>query len=588
MNNTFANSSPDTTTFVIKNKSKKAIIIFGVKINPGLSYDLMQIPGVSEHDIRSSVVKGELLGKLKANQIEIIDVNIDLYTDDDQLGSFLSSKGISSAKTSVASASSAVPNGSTLLKATIAALTATLDASNGQLAFVETNRGLYVLDTESTLTASNLYVLNSAESNSGADPGRWIRLPVGDGTWQAQTSFIINHSTGNDENDASSLYPIKTWDEFYRRTQGKLNDSVEVILISPSFTWPIGDHPYGTFDIDNDGELTIKGDLTGLDFGSLSVYTFTQANAATNVRQSVQDGDVDFSTLVGKYVYDGLGYSGWILKDLTSNTGQLTEDSGLNPLTGDPAFISNQLVMNGGLSNIGVVRGKLIFKYIQFNSFVKISTGGSSNLLPFFGSEKMSIEFNSCKMQSFHIASGATFINCYFTTNNLTTSIPSSNGTYFFSGCGFSNGYISKENEKCYFENCSFMLDNYSAIDMSNNSFVTLKGNCAFWGSSGGSDRVLALRFNAMGNFDSNLSLYGDNIAVHLFLQPAAKLLINFSANIYLIGQPLSTTSFIPPLTAGDPVPTTSTITTWADLAAPPFSNNLFNYTNGSQINIVS
>lgn len=588
MNNTFANSAPDTTTFVIKNNSRKAIIVFGIKINPGLTYDLMQIPGISEHDIRTSIIKGDLNRKLKTNQISIIDVNIDLYTDDDQLGDFLLSKGISVIKTSIASASNAVPNGSTLLKATIAALTATLDAPNGQIAFVETNRGLYILDTESTLAASNLYVLNSAESNAGVDPGRWVRLPIADGKWQAQPYFIINHSTGNDENDASSLSPIKTWDEFYRRTQGKLNNSTEVILISPTFTWPIGDHPYGAFDIGNDGELTVKGDLTGLDFGSIAVYTFTPANPAINTPQSVQDGDIDFSTLVGKYVYDNAGYSGWILKNLGSNTGQLTEESELNTLSAPFAHISNQLIMNGGLDDIGIINGKIKFQFIEFNSFVKISSGGSSNLLPFFGSEKMSIEFNACKLQSFHIASGATFKNCYFTLNNSTASIPSSNGTYYFSGCGFPNGYVSKENEKCYFENCSFMLDDHSAIEMANNSFVAIKGNCGVWGSSGSSDRVLYLKYNAIGNFDSTSVIYGTDVGVHLFLEPAAKLLVKFAASIYIIGQPLTTTSFISPLVAGAAVPAVSTLATWADLSAAPFSGNLINYTNGSQINIVA
>jgi hypothetical protein len=69
------------TKFVVKNicpDRRKVISIFQYPILNGTTRDLLAIPGVSEADIRVSLLKGELNHKLRAGDIIIVESDIDL------------------------------------------------------------------------------------------------------------------------------------------------------------------------------------------------------------------------------------------------------------------------------------------------------------------------------------------------------------------------------------------------------------------------------------------------------------------------------------------------------------------------------
>ena len=97
MTDQFAPYQKFNTSFIVKNiisGTPKTINIFQYPIRVGAQRDLLAIPGVSEGDIRASLLKGEILHKLKAQEITIVYSDIDLLQfNDDQLA-FLKASGV--------------------------------------------------------------------------------------------------------------------------------------------------------------------------------------------------------------------------------------------------------------------------------------------------------------------------------------------------------------------------------------------------------------------------------------------------------------------------------------------------------------
>lgn len=92
---TFFKKNP-TTRFVVRNIAygNKTVKVFNFPILNGKTRDLLDIPGVSEADIRHSLLKGELLIKCKQSEILVQDSDIDLLQFNDDQKSFLQSVGI--------------------------------------------------------------------------------------------------------------------------------------------------------------------------------------------------------------------------------------------------------------------------------------------------------------------------------------------------------------------------------------------------------------------------------------------------------------------------------------------------------------
>lgn len=84
------------TVFKVKNiaKENKRVKIFTLPIKNGAVRDLMDIPHVSEADIRHSLLKGELNIKLRCKEIIVVDSNIDLIQFDPCHKQFLIDSGI--------------------------------------------------------------------------------------------------------------------------------------------------------------------------------------------------------------------------------------------------------------------------------------------------------------------------------------------------------------------------------------------------------------------------------------------------------------------------------------------------------------
>jgi len=94
----FAYSLKYNTHFIVKNTCtdhNKTISIFHYPINFGGERDLLQIPGVQESDIRSSLLKGELRHKFLCGDIELVASNIDLLQFSTKQRAWLHSYGFS-------------------------------------------------------------------------------------------------------------------------------------------------------------------------------------------------------------------------------------------------------------------------------------------------------------------------------------------------------------------------------------------------------------------------------------------------------------------------------------------------------------
>lgn len=85
-----------TTKFVVLNiaENLKTLQIFDYPILAGETRDLLSIPHVSEADIRHSLLKGDILIKLHAQEIRIVETNIDLLQFDPIHKQFLKDSGV--------------------------------------------------------------------------------------------------------------------------------------------------------------------------------------------------------------------------------------------------------------------------------------------------------------------------------------------------------------------------------------------------------------------------------------------------------------------------------------------------------------
>jgi hypothetical protein len=89
------NTSTDIS-FIIRNNSSigRSIKVFNTKINPGGTLDLMDVPGVTEEDIRTEVTKGSLKALLAGGSLQVVSSTVNFTTVDAVHGAFLTSIGI--------------------------------------------------------------------------------------------------------------------------------------------------------------------------------------------------------------------------------------------------------------------------------------------------------------------------------------------------------------------------------------------------------------------------------------------------------------------------------------------------------------
>jgi len=92
----FAPDGPNVQCFRVKNidPQERTLFIFNYPINYGCTRDLLAIPGVSEGDIRSALLKGQIGHKIKYGEITVLCSDIDLLQFNTTQLAFLQAAGI--------------------------------------------------------------------------------------------------------------------------------------------------------------------------------------------------------------------------------------------------------------------------------------------------------------------------------------------------------------------------------------------------------------------------------------------------------------------------------------------------------------
>ena len=90
--NTFAflNQNPTTIKFIVQNiNGTKFVTVFNIDIAPNQMIDLMSEPGISQEEIRNSLIKGELYNKIRVKDIKVLYSNVDLQSFDNTFNNFI-------------------------------------------------------------------------------------------------------------------------------------------------------------------------------------------------------------------------------------------------------------------------------------------------------------------------------------------------------------------------------------------------------------------------------------------------------------------------------------------------------------------
>jgi hypothetical protein len=181
------------------------------------------------------------------------------------------------------------------------ALVPTTGRSSGSLAWVQTFRSYFRLDTTSEEAPNNKTVV---AADGG---GNWLRvLDYRDPSWMTREEWTINATTGNDENEGAMLTPLASWAEFARRVR-QIERSITVRIETD-----LEEAISGTFISPTTGiTLTILGIPTDVvDAGS--VTTFTNPNTASNIPGTMTSAAVpSFTPYIGRMLIATDGYANW-------------------------------------------------------------------------------------------------------------------------------------------------------------------------------------------------------------------------------------------------------------------------------------
>lgn len=93
--NPFADGINNASTFIVKNiNARKTVKVMGVNIAPGNSYNLMSLEGVTESDIKVSLLKGVLKRKINLNELQVTSCDLDLTGFNTTQNTFIVNKSI--------------------------------------------------------------------------------------------------------------------------------------------------------------------------------------------------------------------------------------------------------------------------------------------------------------------------------------------------------------------------------------------------------------------------------------------------------------------------------------------------------------
>ncbi len=562
------------TSFVIKNKSNKYISIFNNKLKPNSTLDLLTIPGISETEIKASLLKGVLSRKIKSGELEVLSNTSDI----------INSSIIKPA-----------------LNVSELSLISLLNVDEHSLVYVKSVRDYFQLNKSSSLSVDNITVLLASDGVS-----KWIRKNIRDISWSLQSNWYIDPVSGNDNNTGDTLNSaIKTWAEFMRRVVS-INIGM-TLTITSSLSEPLR----GTFETSSSSAyLKIIFIPTILASGSASTFVdpTSSARGTTTVTDlTLSAGGVgDFSNFVGKLLRaegnaDGYRYA-QIFKaaaPTVANVGFWTRYlSNTKPTNGAlvevidlPTVPTVDIVTLGGLpvevQGCDILGGNTnpgdvpIINPLRSQQGVR--TGVGTILLS---------SFNGCIFRSAFHGSQTWFLGCLVASGSGINILPMNGSTASFIGGGSlqninltAPGVIALQGFTLQGAQLTIGAFNFSAntagVGVAVNGLTGSLPICVYDSPGDGVYVRNGAQFNVSTLWGSGNTGYGVQVDNGGFMRATGTPIITGTAGDVRLD--LSTTA-IPPLTAGATVPAASNLTTWAQWAASPFNRNVISYTTGSRI----
>lgn len=567
--------APPGINFIIQNITTHNISVFGNKISPGLQYDLFTSPDISEDDIKTSLLKGEL--KAKLNQITIVFTNLELVINDPVYRGVLISKGLPV---------SSITDSSGQSVSNLATLSLITNPGTVAIAEVQTNLGLYIFSPTSTTTADGYIVV--------APPtgiGRWFRQMSGHRFWQNQLNYFVDPVSGNDENTGlDSSHPVKTIKELSYRLGDHIIRGITVNLLNdlPS-TDSLGQLVFrGVVDSSITGgqpQINVVGQMVTTRTGTFSAAT--SQVPASNLAASASDTSVsDWTSDVGNMIVvtSGavVGSFAWVLKDLGSNTARLTQwtlssfmGNSAAPsasdtykivtLTAVPSSVPELL----GQTKVGAAE-QVLLTNISFAAALQITRDTENQH-----------NFRGCKIAGLFTVSGGRVEVAGCLSNTITATGPdswlrmdqsgilSSSATVFSSGAGFN------------FVNV--VVQGSGGLQLVNNANGLITTSLGIFDSTG-----TGLIVGQGSYLDVSTALFGSGNLVGTDVRRNGRLRLAGGITPTLTGTTElnfeSTTTAISPLVSGATVPAAASISTWAAWAAAPFSKFVVSYKTGSTI----
>jgi hypothetical protein len=168
---------------------------------------------------------------------------------------------------------------------------------DGELIYVATFRDYFSLSKTSTATPDGKTVLATLSGT-----GRWERLCIPHPSWARQGTWVLNATTGNDENTGiDSAHAIQTHNEKRRRWGNEVRFKVPVVE-----TWegsfPVTDLINGKVIVDEGGAYTINGTPTVVRSGTLTAVAAINRTAGASAALQITDGSVNWAADVDRQV----------------------------------------------------------------------------------------------------------------------------------------------------------------------------------------------------------------------------------------------------------------------------------------------
>jgi hypothetical protein len=427
------------TKFVVKNIAPrgKHISIFNVGIANQTERDLLQIPGVSEEDVRVSLLKGELLRKLKSREITITQCDIDLLQFNEEQKQFLRESGVAGGLDIGEGQLSATLQNKLSGAANISELSSipTSGLLNGSSVFVRTLKDTFSFFGDSSLTVQENVII------TGANGGQWIRANQPSRYWMHQTQYYIDPITGSDEALGTDLqHPIRTHAEFTRRIYSHnsnietlitcyiLNDITETLSVQMS-AGIFGASTYIVYD----------GTLGTRIKHSATINTVTVAVPSTQTEYSINVVGLTWTPYIGDVCIMSSGVSIGarfvVLKDLGGGSAQISQ-IGAGSLDNTPVTIQSGDTFD-------------ILLLPQFGTNIALT--GPSNweliqlTIPTLNAEMAVAFIEACKITGSGLF--ADFNSSVTVTNSYLAGVSAFSSSYIFLGGGGSLGIVKTQTQ---------------------------------------------------------------------------------------------------------------------------------------------